>query len=379
MHRGEATISGTVVHIRKISKKLAFFDIEISELESNVDSLKETINNETLKSNATRDRLTIVFKSWECGEDIVLATRSKEKIHVGDVVNFMGYFEDDTSFSAKSYRIKDLWSSKNPGVDFIPKPPPDKEDQRKRKNSNEEAEPICKHFLNTGKCLKASCKFLHPEDRKVLTEKRVQFVKNKKERQLLVHEENFQCDIARSSQRASVYAKWIVEKFGIELLKTGIILDIGGGRGDLSFELGTKLGLECIVVDPRPQKMKRWQLKFIKKNPSCKKARHIQDFFDSCFFNRNLIDIKSVRLIVGLHPDEATEPLVDTALDLLISFCVIPCCVFSQDFPNRRLKNGNIPSSYEEFCEFLTQKSSGIENELLPFIGKNQVLYKKLL
>jgi len=376
----QSSISGTVVHIRKISKKLAFFDIENSDFEITSDPQNETSSEESFNNKLEIERVSVVFKSWECGENLVLAISSKEKIHVGDIVNFCGYFENKVTFSAKSYKIQQLWSSHNPGVDFIPKPPADAEvKDRKRVLSNPESEEICKYFLNTGKCLKTSCKFLHPEDRKVLTQKRVQFVKNKKEKQLLVHESDFQGDIANSSQRARVFANWIVDKFGFEFLKTGKILDIGGGRGDLSFELGTKLGLECIVVDPRPQKMKRWQVKFIKKNPSCNKARHIQDIFDSSFFNRNSIDIKTVNLIVGLHPDEATEPLVDTAVDLLISFCVIPCCVFSQDFPSRKLKNGNTPTSYEDFCEFLSEKTPGTEKELVPFIGKNRVLFKSFL
>ena len=69
-------------------------------------------------------------------------------------------------------------------------------------------------------------------------------------------------DVLGGSQRATVYANWIIEKYGLENLKKGLILDIGGGRGDLSFELATKKGLDCLVVDPRPGKLKRWQLKY---------------------------------------------------------------------------------------------------------------------
>ena len=371
----------SVVHIRKISKKLAFFDIEIQEPGENIgiDSLSESIINENSQGDSFK-RISAVFKSWECGDSLVLATRSKDKIHVGDEVTFQGYFENEITFSAKTYNINHLWSLKNTGIDFVPKPPPDCQDKQQKRSSSElDLDQVCKYFLNTGKCLKSSCKYLHPENKKLLTERRVEFVRNKKEKQLLVHEGDFQCDIASSSQRAKVYAEWIVEKFGLEFLKTGQILDIGGGRGDLAFELGTKLGLDCTVVDPRPQKFKRWQLKFIRKHPDCKKAKHIQDYFDKEFFDKHLLDIKTVRLVVGLHPDEATEPLVDTALEFSLGFCLIPCCVFSQDFPHRRLQNGNSPTSYTDFCDFLVEKSFGIEKELLPFIGKNKVLFKKNL
>lgn len=367
-------MSGTVVHIRKVSKKLAFFDIEHPEHTKNIKSE----NKESEIGSLTRT--TVVFKSWECGDSLVLATRSKDKIHVGDEVVFRGYFENKDTFSSKRYSIIQLWSLTNPDLVFLPKPPPDSQvNTLKRSGSDPNIDLVCKHFLNTGNCLKSSCKYSHPEDKKVLTERRVEFVKNKKEKQLLVHEGDILCDIASSSQRAKVYAEWIVEKFGLEFLKTGLILDIGGGRGDLAFELGTKLGLECIVVDPRSQKFKRWQLKFIKKHPTCIKSRHIQDFFDNNFFEKHLVDVKKVRLVVGLHPDEATEPLVDTALEFSLNFSVIPCCVFAQDFPTRRLKNGDSPTSYERFCDFLVEKSSVVEQDLLPFIGKNKVLFKKSL
>lgn len=381
----QSTVSGTVVHIRTVSKKIAFFDIEYQEPPKNIDSIKsnceETPNNTVNHANIPVHiaRKTVVFKSWECGESLVLATRSKSKIHVGDEVTFSGYFENNDTFSAKTYSIDQLWSFISPGTFFLPKPPPDISSTTpvKRSRSDQEFELPCKHFLNTGKCLKSSCRYLHPEDKKELNEKRVEFVKRKRDKQLLVHEGDFMCDLASGCQRAKVYADWIVERFGIDFLKTGLILDIGGGRGDLAFELGTKLGLDCVVVDPRPQKFKRWQLKLIKKQPSSKVAKHIQDFFNKDFFTKHCVDIESVKLVVGLHPDEATEPIVDLAVDFSLNFSVIPCCVFAQDFPHRRLQNGASPSSYEDFCDFLVEKSSGIEQDMLQFVGKNKVLFKK--
>jgi len=38
-------------------------------------------------------------------------------------------------------------------------------------------------------------------------------------------------------------------------------------------------------------------------------------------------------LILGLHPDEATDDIVDMALKFGKSFAVVPCCVFSTKFP----------------------------------------------
>jgi len=65
----QSSVQGTVVHIRKISKKLAFFDIEIKEPGVNIgiDSLSESIINENSQGDSFK-RISAVFKSWECGD-----------------------------------------------------------------------------------------------------------------------------------------------------------------------------------------------------------------------------------------------------------------------------------------------------------------------
>jgi hypothetical protein len=79
--------------------------------------------------------------------------------------------------------------------------------------------------------------------------------------------------------------------------------------------------------------------------------------------------------VVGLHPDEATEPLVITALGLGLDFCVIPCCVFAASFPHRRLKDGTEPSSYQQFLGFLREQDDRVREDRLRFQGKNIVLF----
>ena len=164
----------------------------------------------------------------------------------------------------------------------------------------------------------------------------------------------------------------------LDRLQSGIILDVAGGRGDLSFELSFKFGLKCVIIDPRPQKFRRWQLKLMNKIGDNRKPLHIEGLFDEFFFEQHKVNVEDIRLVIGLHPDEATEPLVDTALSNSLNFAVIPCCVFSQKFPHRRLKNNVEPVSYELFCEFLGEKSDSAKEDLLPFLGRNKVLFMKL-
>lgn len=85
---------------------------------------------------------------------------------------------------------------------------------------------------------------------------------------------------------------------------------------------------------------------------------------------------KQANLIVGMHPDQAVDTIVDAALALDISFFVVPCCTYSQEFPHRRLENGKSVTKYEELLEYLQNKSSDIQREVLPFEGKNVCLYR---
>ena len=126
-------------------------------------------------------------------------------------------------------------------------------------------------------------------------------------------------------------------------------------------------------------------------------------------------DESSYSLMVGMHSDQATEQIVDIALELKIPFAVVPCCVFPKLFPDRRINStlcssqlctcGTISRvnigichaaveatsqckeegaddvvpkpvvSYEDFIIYLKAKSPLIKSRILPFEGRNIVLY----
>jgi hypothetical protein len=53
---------------------------------------------------------------------------------------------------------------------------------------------------------------------------------------------------------------------------------------------------------------------------------------------RWLLYVHSASLgVVGMHPDQATEPIVACALALGKPWALAPCCVFARDSPHRRL------------------------------------------
>eukprot|EP00537_Pseudo-nitzschia_pungens_P015593 CAMPEP_0172411456 /NCGR_PEP_ID=MMETSP1061-20121228/77401_1 /TAXON_ID=37318 /ORGANISM="Pseudo-nitzschia pungens, Strain cf. pungens" /LENGTH=435 /DNA_ID=CAMNT_0013147665 /DNA_START=91 /DNA_END=1398 /DNA_ORIENTATION=+ len=128
----------------------------------------------------------------------------------------------------------------------------------------------------------------------------------------------------------------------------------------------------------------------------------------------DVIDILSsgrIKLIMGFHPDQATEPCIDLARVLDIPFCIVPCCVFPSEFPDRRLRLKDAHSSeggtnehggakdcdggqlqetkmipvrtYHQFLEYLRQKATNKHSRIytahldFPFTetAKNIVLY----
>lgn len=102
-------------------------------------------------------------------------------------------------------------------------------------------------------------------------------------------------------ERFDVIAAFVAERFPA----ARYIADVAGGQGMLSRVLRKKYQLEAEVVDPRG-----WTLKGVPARADYY-SHTMADYYD---------------LIIGLHPDEATREVVDSARtrDVLI----VPCCNF---------------------------------------------------
>lgn len=87
--------------------------------------------------------------------------------------------------------------------------------------------------------------------------------------------------------------------------------------------------------------------------------------------------LSDCRAIAALHPDEATDAIVDTAVERRIPFVIVPCCVFYRLFPHRRMPgNPDRPvSTYEDLLDYLQAKDESIQRTLLPFEGANTLLW----
>jgi hypothetical protein len=69
--------------------------------------------------------------------------------------------------------------------------------------------------------------------------------------------------------------------------------------------------------------------------------------------------ISNASILIGMHSDQATECIIDTALKLNLPFAVVPCCIFSNLFPGRKI-NGRDVCTYQDFVEYLQAKDSSI-------------------
>lgn len=410
------SITGQVVHKRTPSKKICFLDIQISPT-----------NPEEGNTSATCPiKKTAILKSWVSHPDLMKkALKGKSKIHVGDTVRFEIYDEDlrqidkesDNSqrddrpensnnadndmkeVTVKSFTILERWAEKNPGVAFLPTPPTATNQIRNvESRSPDQKLKICKFWLNTGQCPKReNCAFRHISHENLIRQ-RQEYVQDKLERRARIQNQfddqgdesnNKKTDdhqlnsLSSRHQRASKFADFLLKTFPdilpvIDDKKNAhLILDVAGGvRGDVGFELKVKrkIGSSVLTIDPRSptSTRKRWQTKLLRKDPTCQPPNHKQQLFNEALLAQ--LDC-TPSLILGMHPDEATEPIVDLSLKYQIPFAVVPCCVFAHLSPNRRLRSGLEPTTYELYCQFLREKNPEIREESLGFRGRDKVIY----
>jgi hypothetical protein len=181
------------------------------------------------------------------------------------------------------------------------------------------------------------------------------------------------------------------------------ILDIAGGKGELSARLSLCHSLRIRMIDPRPANIsdvymnsvvpklpKKWQIS-LKKRLVCR-PNFVDDMVNDRFVQlvthftidapssplddndddniedeegRRLFQDESVEdavrnasLIIGLHADGATEAIVDAALRYNKPFVVVPCCVFPNFFRDRFIFVDNDEEDYNDAKDNLSGGNS---------------------
>mmetsp|Transcript_96047 Transcript_96047/g.299104 ORF Transcript_96047/g.299104 Transcript_96047/m.299104 type:complete len:413 (+) Transcript_96047:107-1345(+) len=270
---------------------------------------------------------------------------------------------------------------------------------------------LCKYWLSNGRCLKGRpCECAHPKGDS-LTRARADYKEQleTRRRSAVLHPEDPHSGETKQlkSHRSSIFAQWLIDKFGMELLRRGVV-DVAGGRGDLSFELSVKRGIPCTVVDARchgeelaPCAWPDWQLSrgqrlWLQANvPGLRGFKACQAHVASCQLRQCRAVIESTwqekrsrwaevlagaGIVVGMHPDQATGGAVELACEFELPFAVVPCCIFSDEFPDRMLGSGpdaRCVRTHDDLVAWLQLCSPGSEKDFLNFRGKNCVVFRK--
>jgi 2-polyprenyl-3-methyl-5-hydroxy-6-metoxy-1,4-benzoquinol methylase len=212
------------------------------------------------------------------------------------------------------------------------------------------------------------------------------------------------------------------------------ILDVAGGKGELSARLTLCHSLHVVMIDPRCADVesvyintvvrtlpKKWQNSIAEqlKQSSTFVQDELKDRFsqlvipftsplylDGRFGNEQLdLAVKNASLIIGLHADSATEAVVDAALIHKKPFVVVPCCVFPNLFNERYIivddyddDDDEIAAindaeseleecvaikttkrvtvrTHDQFCKYLLAKDPRFVMETLPFEGRNIAIW----
>ena len=183
------------------------------------------------------------------------------------------------------------------------------------------------------------------------------------------------------------------------------ILDVAGGKGELTARLSMCLQQKVVMVDPRPANVvdcfetlvlpkipNKWQQRiqqqlainpdFVKETLSQRVRQLVTTFDENSLHQDDQLQqaVVHASLLIGLHADGATEAIVDAALQHQKPFVVVPCCVFPNFFPHRHVVMEHGQSSvpvrtHSQFCHFLLHKHAGFRMDILPFDGRNVAIW----
>ena len=294
------------------------------------------------------------------------------KLKIGDMINIKGriYFHKNNPKN-KNIQVETVkLLGKGPGADKI-------NEKRKyfidNKNTLTNYDALCTYIKRGQKCPNKDCKFRHELKKEEEETLKANILKKKRAYDDAHEGDPLNIDDKyNKSLRNSEFANFLVDKFGLENIKKGFVLDIAGGKGLVSFFLTTLYGIRCKIIDPRGASLPKSRRKELKK-------KKIQIEEDRKMFTLDTCDelTKGCSLIIGMHPDEATVDIVDVALAKKINFAVVPCCVFHNKFPDRKLKSGKEVVEYPDIIQFILEKDSSLKIDFLNIKGRNKVIYKK--
>lgn len=208
---------------------------------------------------------------------------------------------------------------------------------------------------------------------------------------------------ASNSGKSKDFVKWLLATFDSENCFKHV-LDVAGGKGELSARLAVCHGASVTMIEPRltdlqevylsrvvPRLPEKWQKRLAVRRaetPGFLEKIIASRFRQLCLYfteetaqhDAQILEaLDQCTLMIGLHADSATEAILDTALQRNIPFVIVPCCVFPNFFRQRTIvdENGNVQlvRNHEQFCQYLLEKDPRLRVSQLPFDGRNTAIW----
>ena len=182
-------------------------------------------------------------------------------------------------------------------------------------------------------------------------------------------------EVVSKKERFKLFAEFLHERYG-ERFGDGCVVDVAGGRGMLGVALSKLGAVNTVVFDPSAHGR---DSRTTAQRVSSGVTRFREEVSAGSHSPEVSRVMSSASLVVGMHPDEATDDIVFLALQHNLPFAVVPCCVFPSLFAHRRLASGASVNTTPELLQYLkeTAAKQGVQTAVtsLPFKGSNTVLY----
>eukprot|EP00960_Hanusia_phi_P038702 753557-Hanusia_phi.AAC.3 len=369
-------IRGQVTRTRWYSTRMFFFDVK---REDDDDSCINIVPFMLRKGGKHASGVLTAVSVVACGK----------QIQVGDEVE-VEYFRDrlDAAKGERTmevYKVETLKKASAESVEIcagadseFPKPPPVEGHVSSLTALNRQPKgEICKFWVNSASCPLRNCTLKHVMgEERVLAKKLWQQERAEEKLQKAMRlAERIGDHLAATEKvpkrlRAEVFCRWLLDTFGKEVLASGSgVLDVAGGKGEISHKLA-EAGIPSTVIDPR----------------DCRKGRdrgitHVLQAFDNSLWNDPNFEhlLQNCSCVVGMHPDQATEPIVDFAIAMNKPFAVIPCCVFPKQSifrTNQQSSDQDLVVTYEDFISYVQSKHPELKRHCLEFKGRNVVIFR---
>lgn len=379
-------VTGVVRKRRSLSKRLTFIDLEVSPSEPSV---------------------PLVCDGWICAKSVVAATT----IRASGVWEPSPGRTNETRFAVRADGIEIIedraatfsaWDNAAEAAAWRARVRDERalgavDGETTRDdaaNANRAASGMCLSWADVGTCADPNCVARHCASTRWEERRRQRAESRRTSATGGDREEDVHGDAAKTKHN-EVFATWIVDTFGLDALRGGVV-DVAGGRGMLALELALKHGVEDVtLIEPKPLRLNKSYRRRIKKWAARRAAaaadhaddaptpvRHVQSMFHGVDGDANAatteasIAFRDASVVLAMHPDQATEPFVDAALALNKNFALVPCCVFAGAHPGRKTADGEDVVTYAQLLDYIQAKAPDVKRDTLKCEGRKVVLYR---